>query len=133
MNDIKFPTDFQEKGSDEIIKRKYPPLVPKKEMEEKEYNKKLNDIYKKKGSPNRVLNVHLLSIIIGIGILVFIYFVSSGYFKPILVDNSTCTCPEIPACPSYNLTCPATLINATLEIPNTLNLNVVNINLTNSS
>lgn len=91
--------------------------------EEEKFKKDSNNALKKRGSMLRVLNLNhllILAIIMGVFVLSFIYFGSSGKFSPILVDNSTCVMPDIPACPScptQTCNCPAPIINLSVTTP----------------
>lgn len=78
----------------------------------------------------------LIFLIVAGGVGAFIYFGFTGYFAPIVTDNSTClnSCPEIPPAPSCpTCSCPAPNVNVTFTMPKDLSINVVEINITNGS
>ncbi len=130
MDEAKFPTEEFTK-EEKPQERKFPPLVVKKEADEKDWKDESNENLKKRGSPNRVLNINhllVLSVIIAIGVIAFIYFTYSGYYKPVL--NSTCinTCSPCPESPDCN--CDLDCGNVTLKFPPSFTLNIDSLNIT---
>ena len=90
----------------------------------------------KKFDKNQILFLILIGLL-AVGIILFSYFTTGGYFhsnlNSTLVDNSSCIMPDIPACPANTCNCPAP--NLTLSIPESFLglLNQNSINNTNSS
>ncbi|CAK0756613.1 hypothetical protein CCP1ISM_60010 [Azospirillaceae bacterium] len=124
MSDPVFPNDFSGAERQTPIKS------------DKERQKEWNDDLKKKG-PYRIVNTNHLTwiiLLLAIGVFGFGYLTLNDYYKPVFVDNSTCTnsCPASPNCTNY-CNCPPSLINATFVLPNNLTINSININVTNSS
>lgn len=111
----------------------------KKPLPEKDWKDTSNIKLKSLGSSNRVVNmafvylaIALLIILEAIGVGSFVYYGNSGYFKPVLIDNSSCIMPVIPACPACPAlpsipACPEPLVNISLVSPSNLNVNATTI------
>lgn len=71
----------------------------------------------------------ILTIVLTLGLIQFNNFVKDGYFNSTIIDNSTCTIPEIPKCPDATTcpACPNPNIYVNFTLPNTLNLTGVNV------